>query len=158
RGTIGALRGFFNFLERTGSLVDDAGARTGNPMDQVFSPSHEQRPNDFLRATEDAALLACRCSQSEQTIVWLLRWAGLRVSEARALTLEDINLAVGLETLLVTTSKTNAGRRTVPIVPQLVPVLERRMWSLERARVASPTTPLLTTSHGTSMTSTYIWR
>jgi integrase len=158
RGTIGALRGFFDYLERTGSLVTAGGARIDNPMDQVFSPTHEQRPNDFLRPTEDAALLSCPCSDFEKTIVWLLRWTGLRVSEARAVTLEDIDLTPDSESLLIRTSKTSAGRRTVPIVPQLIPVIERRMWLLERAQMASPQTPLLATTHGTAMTSTYIWR
>lgn len=158
RGTIGALRGFFDYLERTGTLVTASGTRTDNPMDQVFSPTHEQRPNDFLRTSEDTALLSCPCSDSEKTIVWLLRWAGLRVSEARAVTLEDIDLTTDAESLLIRTSKTSAGQRTVPIVPQLIPVIERRIWLLERSQMTSPLTPLLATSRGTPMTSTYIWR
>jgi integrase/recombinase XerD len=127
-------------------------------MKDIFPPTHEQRPNDFLRSMEDEALLTCRCSDVERTIIWLLRWTGLRVSEALALTLEDITLTPGSESLLVRTSKTAAGRRTVPVVPQLVPTLEARIHAMASAGLHSPTTPLLATRHATAMTPTYIWR
>lgn len=158
RGTVGALRGFFNYLDHSGHLIDSNGRPTRNPMQGIFAPTHEQRPNDFLRSAEDEALLACPCSDQERTIVWLLRWSGLRVSEALGLTLEDIDLTAGRESLLVRTSKTVAGRRTVPLVAQLVPIIAARTSVLIREGLSSPTTPLLATRHATPMTRTYVWR
>lgn len=158
RGTIGALRGFFEYLERSNLLADATGQPVRNPMKGIFAPTHEQRPNDFLRPQEDEALLTCPCSDAERTIIWLLRWTGLRVSEALALRLEDIILTPDSESLLVQTSKTTAGRRTVPIVPQLLPVLAGRTHALARAGLYAPRTPLLATRHSTAMTPTYIWR
>ena len=158
RGTIGALRGFFDYLEHSGQLIDLSGRAVRNPMKGIFPPAHEQRPNDFLRPAEDEALLTCRSSEVEYTIIWLLRWTGLRVSEALALRLEDVSLSPGSESLLVRTSKTNSGRRTVPIVPQLVPILASRTHALARMGLFAPTTPLLATRHSTAMTPTYVWR
>ena len=93
RGKIAALRSFFDYLERMGLLVDERGAVVRNPMRAVIAPPVEQRANDFLSADEDAALLSVECSEHERIIVWLLRWTGLRVSEACSLTLGDFDLA-----------------------------------------------------------------
>jgi integrase/recombinase XerD len=158
RGTIGALRGFFDYLERSGQLIDPGGQAARNPMKGFFAPAHVQRPNDFLRPAEDDALLTCPSSEVEQTIIWLLRWTGLRVSEALGLRLEDITLNPGHQSVLVRTSKTAAGRRTVPLVPQLVPVIARRTHLLVRTGLVDPRTPFLATRNGTPMTATYVWR
>ena len=126
-------------------------------MRNIFAPKQEQRPNDFLHPSEDQALLTCQCSDAERTIIWLLRWTGLRVSEALALTVHDITLVPGSESLRVRTSKTPAGRRTVPVVPRLLPILAGRIQALARAGLDAPNTPLLATRHSTAMTPVYIW-
>jgi integrase len=51
-----------------------------------------------------------------------------------------------------------AGRRTVPIVPQLVPILANRIISLARAGLLTPATPLLATRYATPMTHNQLWR
>ena len=158
RGTIGPLRGFFDYLERSGLLVDERGRPVQNPMRTIFAPAQQQRPNDFLRPHEDAALLSFAGSDADRTVIWLLRWTGLRVSEARALILEDVSLTPGAETLFVRTSKTTAGRRLLPIVPDLLPILVARIDALGQTEAAPPTTPLLATRNGTVMTSQYIWK
>ncbi len=158
RGTIGALRGFFEYLEISGRLIDGTGTIKPNPMRKIFAPPHQQRPNDYLRPHEDEALLTCDCSPTAQTVIWLLRWTGLRVSEAVDLRLEDITLTPGDENLVVRASKTPAGRRTVPVVPDLVPILDARIRELTRVGVTSFNAPVLRTRNGTPMERSYIWR
>ncbi len=70
-------------------------------MGGVVAPSAEQRPNDFLRPIEDAALLSAPLPPQERIVVWLLRWTGLRVSEACGLRLQDVDLGAGRENVLV---------------------------------------------------------
>jgi integrase len=54
-------------------------------------------------------------------LIALLRWSGLRISEATSLTLADLDLNHGHETLTVRASKTPAGRRSIPILPNSNP-------------------------------------
>src|SRR5262245_4691121 len=114
RARISALRSFFLYLERAGLLVDEGGHAVSNPMAGVVAPSLEQRPNDFLRPIEDAALLECQSPPAERLVVWFLRWTGVRVSEACGLRLEDLDLSPGSESVVVRRSKTTAGVRTIP--------------------------------------------
>ena len=158
RSRIAALRSFFGYLERSGILIDQAGAPGRNPMHAVVAPVLEQRPNDFLRPLEDAALLRCPSPPPERFVVWLLRWTGVRVAEACALRLEDLDLTPGRETLLIRKSKTAAGVRTMPIVPSLVPELETWLARLSERGVTSPQAHLLATSTGSGFKPTFIWR
>jgi integrase len=78
-----------------------------------------------------------------------LRYSGLRVSEATSLRWEDVDLPG--RRLTVTESKTASGRRTIPLHPKLVPVLES--W---RAHRVGPY--VLATKHGTAMKPQFVWR
>ena len=91
RGTIGVLRGFFAYLEQAELLVGNDGAPRRNPMRTIDTPPCPQRPNDFLRSFEDRALLNEECPHHHRIIVWLLRYTGVRVAEAQALTLGDVD-------------------------------------------------------------------
>ena len=124
----------------------------------VMAQATEQRPNDFLRPLEDQALLACRCSPVERIVIVLLRWTGLRVGEACALTLADIDLTPGNESIAVMQSKTVAGLRTLPLVPELVPELQTWLHLLRARGLTAPSTPLLATMHGSAMKPTFVWR
>jgi len=158
RARISALRSFFAYLERTGMLTDARGSPLKNPMAGIVAPVLEQRANDFLRPIEDAALLECGSPPAERVVVWLLRWTGLRVSEACALKLEDVDLTSGRENLLVRKSKTSAGVRTVPLVPCLVPELDAWLTELRSGGTASPQAPLLATASGLAFKPTFVWR
>jgi integrase/recombinase XerD len=158
RARIAALRSFFSYLERAGLLTDAAGYTVANPMAGVIAPALEQRPNDFLRPIEDRALLECASPRAERMVVWLLRWTGLRVSEACALKLEDVDLAPGRESLLVRRSKTNAGVRTIPVVPCLLPEMQVWMAVLRERGIGAPQAHVLATTTGSAFKPTFVWR
>ncbi len=158
RARISALRSFFLYLERAGLLVDAAGRVTPNPMAGVVAPSLEQRPNDFLCPIEDAALLECQSPPAARIVVRLLRWTGLRVSEACALRLDDVDLSPGNESLLVRRGKTAAGIRTIPLVPPLVPELETWLVLLRAQQITSPQAYLLSTRTGSAFKPSFVRR
>lgn len=158
RSRIAALRSFYTYLDRAGLLVDADGRRAQNPMVGVVAPAMEQRPNDFLRPIEDAALLECGSPPAERFVVWLLRWTGLRVSEACALKLQDVDLAVGRESIVIRKSKTRSGVRTIPLVPPIVPEVESWLTMLHDRGIASPQAHVLATATGGAYKPTFVWR
>lgn len=146
---IGALRSYYAFLERF-DLV------TRNPMRQVDYPQVPQRANDWLSSADDEALLRACKTPHEKIIVWLLRFSGLRIGEARALRCQDVDLSAG--TITVRSSKTPAGRRVIPVLPELLPQLQS--WQLHQmARgLLSPELPFLATANRTPMHPQFAWR
>ena len=158
RGQVNALRSFYAYLERLDLLADSRGRPLANPMRTIACPPTPQAENDWLRPGEDAALLACPGSLQERFTVALLRHTGLRVSEASSLTLAELVLEPGQETLLVRRSKTAAGSRSVPILPALLPTLTDWLAELERLGLARPETPLLSTRHGSALRHSFSWR
>ena len=158
RGTIGALRVFFAYLEQAEFLVDSNGAPRRNPVRTIDAPRCPQRPNDFLRSYEDRALLNADCPDHHRIIVWVLRYTGVRVAEAQALTAADIDLTPDREALTVRAGKTPASTRTIPLLPQLVPLLHEHLAHIRRHTLGTPDTPFLATKHGTPVTTNYMWR
>ena len=138
RGTIGALRVFFAYLEQAELLVGADGSPRRNPMRTIDAPPCPQRPNDFLRPHEDRALLNAECPHHHRIVVWLLRYTGVRVAEAQALTIADLDLTPEGEALTVRGSKTPAATRTIPLLPQLLPLMHEH---LEFLRGRLPVTP-----------------
>jgi len=158
RGTIGALRVFFAYLEQAEFLVDADGRSRRNPMRTIDTPACHQRPNDFLRLHEDRALLGAECPHHHRIVVWLLRCTGVRVAEARALTVADIELTPEGEALTIRGSKSPAATRTVPLLPHFLPLVHEHLEFLRGRLSVTPVTPLLATGHGTAMTTNYLWR
>jgi len=112
---LSALKSFYGYL-------DDRGLLEGrNPVERIKAPRVRRRPNDRLRADEAEALLAACLTEQEKVLIWLLRWTGLRIGEAVAVTVEDVDLE--RRVLRVRSSKTDAGLRTLPIVDELGVVL-----------------------------------
>ena len=120
RNRVNALRAFYSWMERFELLRDSSGVPCPNPMRSVDAPRVDQRANDWLRPSEDRALLKGHFPDHERLIVTLLRWSGLRVSEAVSLRRCDVDLASGEETIVVRQSKTPAGRRSIPLLPPLL--------------------------------------
>jgi integrase/recombinase XerD len=103
-----ALRGFFNYLERMEYLDK-------NPCRVIESPKVVRKPIQHLTDEEDTALLNAVISPQERILIPLLRFSGLRISEALNLRWADV-----LDGLIhVCKSKTPAGIRTVPVFEPL---------------------------------------
>jgi len=155
---IGALRVFFSYLEHAELLIGSDGLPKRNPARTIDAPACPQRPNDFLRPTEDRALLNAECPHHQRIIVWLLRYTGVRAAEAHAVKVADFDLTPDAESMTIRVSKTAAGTRTIPLLPQLLPVLHEHLEYLRQMIPVTPETPLLATRYGTPVTTNCIWR
>ena len=158
RNLIAALKAFFRYLEHLDLLKDDDGRLLRNPAHRVEAPRVEQRSNDWLHSEDDERLLFVDCSAQERMIVWLLRWTGLRVEEASKLLISDLDLSPGNESVRVRASKTPAGRRTIPLPPELLPIIRTWLDHLHATGRYRPSGYLLSTRNETAMKPTYIWR
>jgi len=148
RNQVTALRAFYEYLDHRDLLLDADGTTVRNPMDKVAIPKAEATPNDFLSGAEDMALLSGAWTLPDRVVVSLLRHTGIRVGEAHGLKIKDVHLS-GNNRILVTKSKTAAGLRTVPLSPELVPILYAWFDHLTRRGLWQPKAPLLCTSNGT---------
>src|SRR5262249_41336062 len=115
RNILGAMRAWYAFMERF-DLIEK------NPMRQIDDPVCVRRTNDWLRPDQDEAVLSAQMNEQERLLINLLRWTGIRVSEARALLWSDVSA----EGIPVRQSKTIRGIRTSPLLPELAPHLRQR--------------------------------
>ena len=158
RNRVNALRAFFAWLERFDLLQSGEGRPLPNPMRRVVAPKPEQRRNDWLRAFEDSSLLDAPATETERIVVWLLRWTGLRVSEACALLVADVDLTPGRESVTVRRSKSAAGQRVVPIVPELAIALQGWLVYRRKRDGCGYQSPLLAGRSGRALSPAYVWR
>jgi integrase/recombinase XerD len=158
RAQINALRSFYHYLDRFDLITDEHGNPRPDPMRKILPPRSEQPTNDWLRPAEDHALLCCDGTVQERFLVALLRWSGLRISEATDLTRADIDLTTNTEALTVRHSKTPAGRRTIPVLPELQPLLHEWLEHLNHHQLTDPSVPLLASRSGTPMRPSFGWR
>jgi integrase len=143
RNRIAALKSLYDFAERF-DLVER------NVMRRIEPPPRDDRGvGSWLRRDEDRKLLDAVATPIERVVVYLLRYTGLRVSEACSLRWDDVDLDQAR--LAVRESKTPSGRRTIPLPPILVPVL--RVWRDHRGGAF-----VLSTRHGTAMKPQFVWR
>ena len=143
KGVIVALRSLYKYLSAYGLLAGDDGRPVPNPMLAIEPPVIPQKVNDWLRQAEDETLLAAPMSDDEAALVWFLRWTGLRIGEALALRVADVDLAEGM--VYVRKSKTARGVRAVPIVPELRPRINRWLNVLNSRGLLADSTPYFTT-------------
>jgi integrase len=129
KNVIVALRSLYKYLNDYGFLVKE-GRSVRNPMLPIQPPTPDPKVNDWLRRSEDEALLSAFFkTEDERIIVWFLRWTGLRLGEALSLRLSDLDLNDG--TVYVRKSKTARGRRAVPITAELRPRIKQWLGALE---------------------------
>jgi integrase len=151
RNRIAALRSLFEFCERF-EYIDR------NPMRRIESPPRDEKMGNWLRPEDDLALQEAAATPIERIVVMLLRYTGLRVSEACSLRWTDVNLEASPPTLTVRTSKTNAGKRTIPVPAVLVPSLRSWRHYLECRDVYTTDGLVLTTRNRTPMWPQFVWR
>jgi integrase len=157
-GRLTAVVAFYDYLSRTGRLIDADGREVPNPARRLGMPKRPQNRIDYLTPEEDDALLACRGTPQEEIVVWLLRFTGVRAGEARELRIRDFDFTPGRETLRVTVSKTQAGIRQIPLLPEFAAKAKEWIEYLRAQGLYSPNAPFLSTRNGTPMHATYIDR
>lgn len=116
------LRGALKLAMRRGWI-------TTNPVSLLFSHERakpDQKEKRILARDDIPRLLAAASSERWRALFALLTFTGLRISEALALTWDDISFAD--RTLSVRESKTPAGVRKVMVIPSLGRLLAQ--WSL----------------------------
>jgi integrase/recombinase XerD len=148
RNHIIALRVFFAFLH-THEFI----AR--NPAALLVAPRPIRRRNDWLTPEEDAALFQAAIRPTEQIVIALLRWTGMRSAEAESLLVRDVDVSGGMIT--IRSSKTQAGVRAVPIFPPLVPFLSSWHEHQQHRGVSGSHHPLLATRTGLHMSHAQLW-
>ena len=111
-----AIRNFFKWAERYDYV-------TKTPMRQIDPPPVFRKSNDWLRPEDDAKVLDACMTREEYLAVYLLRFTGLRASEAVNLRWSDVEWANGQLWVSVTKSKTARGIRRVPVPRELAPIL-----------------------------------
>jgi integrase len=89
------------------------------------APNREYKLHEWLRPDEDEALLAACTTRMELLAVFLLRFTGLRPSEAVALRWSDVEWRDKQLWINVRESKTARGRRRIPVATELGPLLTR---------------------------------
>jgi integrase len=156
RVRIAALAKFYDFLDSNGVLVDRDGRELRNPLDRVRRPRSRPRGIDWLTPEEDRAVLDAPINPQECIVIALLRWTGLRVGEACALTWADVDEVQRF--LRVRTSKTESGVRAVTLLPELEKELSSWRTELERRELFDRDLPVLVTKHGTAMKPQFAWR
>jgi integrase/recombinase XerD len=148
RNHLTALKVFYDFLDRF-SYVE------ANPMRGIDRPPIARRAPDWLTADEDAAMLSAARTPLERVLIPLLRWTGMRGSEAEHLRWRDVR-ADGRE-IWVATSKTPGGRRIIPIFDHLYPTLVAWRAYQEARGLAGDQSFVLATCSGRPLTHTQAW-
>lgn len=146
---VAALRRFYDVLE-------DREKVRRNPVAKIKAPRRKKKPIDFLRADEDEAMYRACVTPQERILHALLRYAGLRIGEATSIKQHDVDL--DRNEIRVTSSKSDAGLRTVPIHERLRAELEMWFAKLDVAGRRHGDLPLLVTSRGTPMKAQFGWR
>jgi integrase len=158
KGQITALKTFFDYVDRADQLKDADDRLVRNRAALLEAPRPKRAVNDWLQDEEDKALLEWRGSLVDEFLIAFLRWAGLRIGEARAVRISHLTLGRGEGTLTIPDAKTPAGQRIIPLNPEFLPILNRWLDDLESRDLYRPNGPLLATRRGTPIYEQQLWR
>lgn len=116
-----ALKSLFDLAERHEWIVK-------NPLKRIDAPKPSGERKTPLSSAQDEEIQDSCFTGQERAIVTLLRHTGLRIGEAAGLLWEEVDLVGGhflpqYPALIVRVSKTENGRRTIPLPPVLVKTL-----------------------------------
>jgi integrase len=157
KNKISALRSFYDYLERWDYLQSAEGSKP-NPMRRFEAPKVPKKANDWLTKQEDLSLLGATETPAEDIVVWLLRWTGIRASEANALRISDVHITPGAARVVVGQGKTDAAARTIPIPPELLPRIYNWLAYLDAGGNFKLNGPFLATKTGKPMATSYMGR
>ncbi len=131
-----------------------------NPARGIKLGAREPRKTRFIPTPREFADLAARLGEPARTIALLLAGTGMRIGEAMALRVEDVdleNLAIRVSQDIwhghLDTPKSDASTATLPIGPKLASVLEGRL-----ARSGRSTRFLFANEQGHPLDPTYLAR
>lgn len=102
RKVVQAIRNFFKWAERYDYV-------TKTPMRQIDPPPVFRKSNDWLRPGDDGKVLDACLTRDEYLAIYLLRFTGLRASEAVNLRWSDVEWRNGQLWVSVTKSKKAAN-------------------------------------------------
>ena len=112
----------FSYLEQAELLIGTDGSPRRNPMRTIDAPPARSARTTSCVLTKPRA--AQRDCPHHHRIVGV---TGVRVAEARALTVADLDLSPKGESLTVRGSKSPAATRTIPLLPQLFPLVHEHL-------------------------------
>ncbi len=149
RNTVTALRSFYRYLDRFDLLVDASGRPARNPMLKIDPVRVRRRVKPWLLPEELDRLAAVARNEHQAFVVWFYALTGARAGEGSQVRLRDVDLT-GSGRITIAGVKTDAAVRTIPLHPELRPLLIRH---IERMRAGGfgGTTPILHTGHGTPL-------
>lgn len=147
---LSAIRSFLKYLRVHGLITRDVGVL-------VPSPKAEKKLPKFLKIEEvqqliEAPSLDTQLGKRDRALFELIYGCGLRVSEAVALDLKDIDLANGWVKVLGKGSK----ERTVPFGPPAREAIENSLQA--RPEAPGPEAPLFVNCQGTRLTARSVAR
>lgn len=143
-------------MEKFDRLVDADGKPYRNPTIALDAPIIRPAAElDWLRADEDERLLGhAMKNEREAILVFLFRFTGLRLDEGLTLTNMDVDLVSNQ--IAVRQSKSLAGYRIVPIVPELRPHIDAWLDFAKPQGWHEPRGPFLVTRNRTPMKARFV--
>jgi integrase len=127
-----------------------------NPLSKMRRAKAQTRKGDVLGLDEFNDLLKEPKSPQERITIAIYAWTAARANEIIAAYQGDVRLGEG--TITIRTSKTRAGERVIPTLPELQEELQRWFNHLRALGLRDDRLPLLVTSNKTPMKHAYCWR
>jgi integrase len=152
-----ALAAFYDFLFKRDYVL-------ANPLAKLDrTPAGSPKRGDWLSVDELNRLLDAPMTPQERIIITAYVWTAARSADiATGVSQGDVDLRPSdvfpAGRIIIRESKTESGRRVVPILPELRIELERWFEFLAARGLRDDSLPLLVTRNRTPMQHQYLWR